>query len=88
MSEGNKKHFIQMPQDKILTLAQKFFSFKRISIDKKQTIICITNLSSKIQSVQLKKIYHNWINLVGPKIEVKNKLLELKPFETIWLSNK
>ncbi len=71
-----------------INFGSKIFSFKRISIDKKQIIICITNLSSKIQSVQLNKIYHNWINLVGPKIEVKNKLLVLKPFEIIWLSNK
>ena len=26
--------------------------------------------------------------LIGSKIEIKNKLLILKPFETIWLSNK
>jgi len=60
---------------------------KRISIDKKQTIICMTNLSSKIQRANLNKIYHNWKNLIGSKIEIKNKFLILKPFETIWLSN-
>ena len=61
---------------------------KRISINKEQTIICITNLSSKIQRANLDKIYHNWNNLIGSKIEIKNKLLILKPFETIWLSNR
>ena len=34
------------------------------------------------------KNYHNWNNLIGSKIEIKNKLLILKPFETIWLSNR
>ena len=71
-----------------INLGSKIFSFKRISINKKQTVICITNLSSKIQRANLNKIYHNWTNLIGSKIEIKNKLLILKPFETIWLSNK
>ena len=71
-----------------LNLGSNFFSFKRVSIDKDQTIICITNLSSKIQKTPLNKIYHDWNNLIGPKIETKNMLLILKPFETIWLSNK
>jgi sucrose phosphorylase len=71
-----------------LNLGSNFFSFKRVSIDKGQTIICITNLSSKIQKTQLNKTYHGWNNLIGPKIETKNKLLILKPFETIWLSNR
>ena len=71
-----------------MSLGSKIFSFKRVSINKKQTIICISNLSSKIQRVNLNKIYHNWKNLIGPKIEIKNKLLIVKPFETIWLSNR
>ena len=57
-------------------------------MNKAQTIICITNLSSKIQRVSLNKTYHNWDNLIGSKIEIKNKLLILKPFETVWLSNR
>ena len=71
-----------------INLGSKFFSFKRVSIDKGQTIICITNLSSKIQKTQIDNAYYSWNNLIGPKIETKNKLLILKPFETIWLSNR
>ena len=71
-----------------INLGSKIFSFKRISINKEQTIICITNLSSKTQGAHINKIYHNWNNLIGSKIEIKNKLLILKPFETIWLSNR
>ena len=40
------------------------------------------------QRTYLDKVYHNWKNLIGSEIEVKNKLLILKPFETIWLSNR
>ena len=71
-----------------INLGSNFFSFKRVSIDKNQTIICITNLSSKIQKTHLNKTYHSWNNLIGSKIEIRNKLLILKPFETIWLSNR
>ena len=71
-----------------MNFGSKIFSFKRISINKDQTIICITNLSSKIQRVHLDSVYHNWKNLIGSKIKIENKLLMLKPFETIWLSNK
>ena len=71
-----------------LNFGPKIYGFKRISIDKKQSILCITNLSSKIQKAQLNKAYYIWNNLIGPKVEIKNKFLILKPFETIWLSNK
>ena len=53
-----------------MSLGSKIFSFKRVSINKEQTIICISNLSSKIQRVNLNKIYHNWKNLIGPKIKI------------------
>ena len=71
-----------------MNFGSKIFSFRRVSINKKQTILCISSLSSKIQKVRLNKIYYNWKNLIGPKIEIKNDLLIMKPFETIWLSNR
>ena len=72
----------------IINFGSKIFSFKRISIDRKQTIICITNLSSITQRTHLDKVYRNWNNLIGSKIKVNNSLLILKPFDTIWLSNR
>ena len=71
-----------------LDLGSKFFAFKRVSIDKKQIIICITNLSSKVQKTSLNKVYYGWKNIIGPKIMIEKNTLILKPFETIWLSNK
>ena len=35
-----------------LNFGSKIYGFKRISKDKKQTIICITNLSSKPQNTK------------------------------------
>ena len=59
-----------------------------MSIDKKQTIICITNITSETQNPKLNKKYHMWKNLINPQIKFKDKdYLSLKPFETMWLSN-
>ena len=71
-----------------INMGSKIFSFKRVSVDNKQTIICISNLSSKVQNIKIKKLYHNWKNLIGPKIEIQKNVVILKPFEIIWLSNK
>ncbi|MDC2968896.1 alpha-amylase family glycosyl hydrolase [Candidatus Pelagibacter sp.] len=72
-----------------LNFGQKIYAFKRVSIDKKQTIICITNLSSKIQKTKIDKRYHKMRNLINSTTHIENtKFLVLSPFETIWLSNK
>ena len=71
---------------KTMNLGSKIFAFKRISLDKKQTVMCISNLSSKTQSikVQLKnKKYRELI--IGTTVSKNN--IALDPFQTIWLSN-
>ncbi len=71
-----------------INLGSKLFSFKRVSLDKKQSIICITNLSSKNQTAKLKKELLNYRDLLNLKTKFKDKnLLTLKPFQTVWLSN-
>ena len=71
-----------------VNLGNKIFCYKRISLDKKQTILCIANLSSKIQSTRLNNTYYNWKNLIGSKIIVEKNFLILQPFQTIWLSSR
>ena len=58
-----------------------------MSIDKKQTIICITNMSSKSQSVLLGNNENKYKNLLSKNVNIINKRLILKPSETVWLSN-
>ena len=71
-----------------LNMGSKIFCFKRTSIDKKQKIICITNLSSKNQYLFLNKKFKNLKSLIDKKLYIlPNKRLELKPFQTVWLSN-
>jgi sucrose phosphorylase len=69
-----------------INLGPKLFCFKRISLDKKQSIISITNCSSVNQYPKLDKKYCKWKNIINPRIPL-NKSLKLKPFETMWLSN-
>ena len=72
-----------------LDFGPKIYGFKRISKDKKQTIICITNLSSKPQNTKINIKGKKIRNLLNSNIYIKNKkFLKLKPFETIWLSNR
>ncbi len=71
-----------------INLGSKLFCFKRLSLDKKQLIICITNLSSKNQTTKLNKEFQNYKDLLNLKTKFKDKnLLTLKPFQTVWLSN-
>ncbi len=70
-----------------INLGSKLFCFKRTSLDKKQTIISITNCSSVDQYPKLNKKYSKWKNIINPKINSLNKSFKLKPFETMWLSN-
>ena len=70
-----------------LSFGNKIFAFKRMSLDKKQIIICIANMSSKSQSVLLGNNKNMYKNLLSEKINVITRRLTLKPFETVWLSN-
>ncbi len=71
-----------------INFGPKIFGFKRQSLDKRQIIICVTNLSSKNQFPKINKNYIHWKNLINSKKKIKKtKYLELKPFETMWLSN-
>ena len=72
-----------------INLGPKIFCFKRESINKKQTIICITNLSSKIQYFKLSKKFLKYKDLLGSKIFFTiDKRIKLDPCQTIWLSNR
>ncbi len=71
-----------------IDLGSKIFCYKRISLDKKQTIICITNLSTKLQYIRINKNLIKYRDLLGRKIFFTiDKKIKLDPFQTIWLSN-
>ncbi len=67
---------------------KNFFCIKRISLDKKQIILCITNLTSKLQRIKIDKKFYKFKNLINPNIKFQySNSIDLKPFQTIWLSN-
>ena len=72
-----------------INLGDNFFCIKRVSLDKKQTILCITNLTSKLQKAKINKKFNKFKNLINPNIKIQySNYIDLKPFQTIWLSNK
>ena len=68
-----------------LNMGKKIFCFKRTSLDNSQIIYNITNLSSKYLKLSFNNKFTTYKNLLG-KTRSKSKI-ELKPFETLWLSN-
>ena len=68
-----------------LNMGKKIFCFKRTSLDKKQIIYNITNLSSKFQKFKFDNKFAKFKNLLD-KTYMSQKP-GLKPFETLWLSN-
>ncbi len=71
-----------------INLGNNFFCIKRVSLDKKQTILCLTNLTSKLQNTKINKKFSKFKNLIDPNTKSQNlNSINMKPFETIWLSN-
>ena len=68
-----------------LNMGKKIFCFKRTSLDKKQIVYNVTNLSSKYQKLGLNDKFKKCKNLFD-KSKTSHKLV-LKPYETLWLSN-
>ena len=71
-----------------INLGNNFFCIKRVSLDKKQTILCLTNLTSNLQNTKINKKFSKFKNLIDPHTKSQNlNSINMKPFETIWLSN-
>ena len=71
-----------------INLGSNFFCIKRVSLDKKQTILCLTNLTSKLQNTKINKKFSKFKNLIDPHTKSQNlNSINMKPFETIWLTN-
>ena len=73
-----------------LQLGEKLFGIWRQSQDRQQSIFCITNFSKKnetFQSLDLNLILdEHWYDLITGD-QIKNNLIKVKPYQTIWISN-
>ena len=76
-----------------LQLGDNFFGLWRQSIDRSQSIFCISNLTNKSQKISLLDVNlistNNWFDLLTKK-KIKNigDDLFFKPYQTYWITNK
>jgi len=76
-----------------LQLGEKIFGFWRQSIDRSQSIFCISNISDTPLTLPLASVNlissDFWYDLItGDTIEDICQILILKPYQTLWLSNR
>lgn len=75
-----------------LHLGDAIFAYWRQSIDKSQSIFCISNISDQPQEFMLSDINldctYNWSDLItGNKLTRQEMLVQLVPYQTLWISN-
>ena len=75
-----------------LQLGNQIFGYWRQSLDRKQSVFCISNISDEEQSVLLSDINligtDNWIDLITrQEIALSSSFLQMKPYQTLWISN-
>ncbi|MDX1518308.1 MAG: hypothetical protein R3288_15785, partial [Woeseiaceae bacterium] len=76
-----------------MQLGLQVFGIWRQSSDRRQDIFSISNVTREQQSVELANINlvstDKWWDLLsGDRIEEGQAVLELKPYQTVWLTNK
>lgn len=76
-----------------LHLDSSLFGFWRQSIDRSQSIFCVSNISRETQTLPINSINlistNNWYDLISCQaITEETKEIELKPYQTVWISNK
>ena len=75
-----------------LHLGVTLFGFWRQSLNRKQSIFCISNVTDKPVKLVLSELNlimtENWIELIsGLEITSITENLELSPYQTVWISN-
>lgn len=75
-----------------LHLGEKVFAFWRQSIDRSQSVFCLSNISIETQILNLADINlistDDWIDLIGDApISDLGGQLELTPYQTMWITN-
>ncbi len=75
-----------------LQLGDEVFGIWRQSIDRKQSVFCISNISDHPVSIALSQInlisLESWTDLLtGEPVNDLTGSIELKPYQSLWLSN-
>jgi len=75
-----------------LHLGDQLFGFWRQSMDRRQSIFCIYNISDQVQTLQLSEInligLDDWYELItGHAIDDLSQEIEMKPYQALWITN-
>ena len=75
-----------------LHLGKDLYGIWRQSLDKRQSIFCISNITNKNKEFSLIDInligFDSWFDLIsGGVIEDLSSSLKLKPYQTVWITN-
>ena len=76
----------------VLHLGLQLFGFWRQSLNRKQSIFCISNISDEKVELRLNElnliVTDTWVDLIsGSTIEDTATEFELMPYQTVWLTN-
>ncbi len=75
-----------------LQLGKHIFGFWRQSIDRQQSIFCISNITNQKQSVNVQDINlvntQKWYDLLSAETLDEDKVnIQLMPYQTVWITN-
>ncbi|MEM1155895.1 MAG: sugar phosphorylase [Pseudomonadota bacterium] len=75
-----------------LHLGNALFGFWRQSLDRRQSIFCISNVSLEVQHLDLSDVNlvdtDDWYDLLGGfEYESLGQQVDLKPYQTVWITN-
>jgi len=75
-----------------LHTGDQLFSFWRQSVDRRQSIFCIYNVSDESQSLLLRDLNlistDSWRDLIsGRKYDEDDELLDIEPYQVLWITN-
>ncbi len=75
-----------------LHLGSQLFGFWRQSMDREQSIFCVSNVSNQTQPLDLSDLNlidtENWYDLIsGEQYSEDNHVVNLAPYQTVWVTN-
>ena len=74
-----------------LHLGDQLFGFWRQSLDRQQSIFCISNISHQVQSLSLADINlidnEKWHDLITGQLCTLQLQITMQPYQTVWITN-
>lgn len=76
-----------------LHLGTELFGFWRQSLDRKQDIFCVSNITDQTIELPINNLNlvmtNNWYELISEvKLDIEDEVIQLGAYQTIWLTNK